>query len=283
MIRGVKHPHFMKGTIRNMNGIKLASFKGDVRLDAALRVLENAGFSPIFFEDEEEKGNYNGLILPMPSRRFWESEPKRVKNALSGLAGNGYIFLSEGAYFENEKEFKPFKIFDYSKDEDLLGINTIATCEGALALIISNTEYTLRCADVLLTGWGKLAKCLFHMLKKLGANPTVSARSASARAEVLSLGAEFVDLQNIVNPLKKADIIINTIPFPVIKNINHPLSGKLFLELASAPYGYDKKELEALGAKCIFAPALPTRFAPMSSGTAMGRAICRIISQNNII
>ena len=55
-----------------------------------------------------------------------------------------------------------------------------------------------------------------------------------------------------------------------------------FLDLASAPYGFDTKELTDLGAKCMVAPALPTKYAPKSSGYAIGRAVCRLCSELEI-
>ena len=149
---------------------------------------------------------------------------------------------------------------------------------------IENTKKTIRCSRVLLTGWGKLAKCLFHMLKDLNADITVCARSAAALAEVHSLGGEGVYLRDIYQKLDSSDIIINTIPHRIIhsENIRGGLSGKLFIELASSPYGFDCEELSPLGAKCISAPSLPAKYAPESSGIALGRAICRLCSEGEI-
>ena len=268
-----------------MNGILLACPLSDPRLTYAERVLTGAGLKICYPERDLQVESCNAIVLPMPSKRFVEGNPHRLDALLNGSSPNAVIFASDGAYLEGLDVLKGHKIWDYSLDEDLLTINTVATCEGAISLLISQTTKTLRCSRVLITGWGRLAKCLFYMLKRLNADLTICARSPTARGEILSLGCECVDINNIYNPIKASDIIVNTVPARLIdgSKITFDLKEKLFLELASPPYGYDPCELSALGARCVSAPALPSRFAPESSGLAIGRAICRIISEGNII
>lgn len=264
-----------------MNGIKIACPNGDKRLLHAARVLISAGFDVIFPQNKVIVPDCDGIVLPIPSNRFIDERAADFNVLLSHLKKNGRIFSSCPAYIEKLGVHPKELLFDYTSDEDFVSINTIATCEGALSIIISNTDKTIRCSKVLLTGWGKISKCLFQMLRKLNANVTVAARNPLAIGEVCALGSEGVYFRDIYKAIDASDVIVNTVPHPVIDTgeITGDVTGKLFLELASPPYGFDSEEMAALGAKSIIAPSLPTKYAPESSGKALGRAICRLCSE----
>lgn len=268
-----------------MHGIKIACPTGEPRLYHAAEILRGAGAQVIFTDNAATEPTCHGVILPIPSLRYITNEPESAQRLLSHLHEGGTVF----AYCADELSLlpmlSPYRIVDYSADEDFLTINTTASCEGALCLLIQSTDVTLRCAHILITGWGRLAKGLFFMLRSLGANITVAARDPRARGEVLSLGAEAIDIRDVGRGVCDADIIINTVPHRIMPRKALPLdiSKKVFLELASMPYGFDPNELSAEGALCIEAPSLPSRFAPRSSGLALGRALCRLCSEGNIL
>ncbi len=268
---------------RYMNGIITACASGDKRLDFAAEIISSALGKVIFPTEEAKEPICDGILLPIPTKRYLAEKPEEFSILLSHLKRGGYIFCSDASL--SPSEFADYKITSYATDEDFMGINTIATCEGALSIMIAETEKTLRCSRVLITGWGRLAKCLFFMLKRLNADVGVCARSRQARAEALTLGCDCGDICDIPYMIKSSDIIVNTIPAEILKkeDVTCSLSGKLFLELASAPYGFDRGSLSALGAKCVLAPALPSKFAPESSGKALGRAVCRLYSVDNTI
>lgn len=267
-----------------MNGIKIACPQGDIRLEYASNVLKSAGFEVVFPTAKTDEPTCDALLLPIPTPRFISADPDSLPMLLTHLKKGGRIFSSSPKLIADMGIWDEDKLFDYSSDPDFLAINTIATCEGALSIIISNTPKTLRCSNVVLTGWGRLAKCLFHMMRGLSANVSVAARRPEALSEIHSFGSEGVYFGEIYSIIKDADVIVNTVPARVIEGgiIRGGLSGKLFLDLASAPYGFDTKELTDLGAKCMVAPALPTKYAPKSSGYAIGRAVCRLCSELEI-
>lgn len=264
-----------------MNGIKIACPQGDPRLMYASRVLISGGFEVVFPKSPVTIPHCDVLLLPIPTKRFIDENPEYLRILLTHLKKDGRIFSSSSDYIAKSGIHPADKLYDYTADTDFISINTTATCEGALSIAISNTPKTIRCSRVLVTGWGKLAKCLFHMLKSLNAEVMVAARNPTALSEVHSLGSEGVYFGEIYNLIDSSDIIINTVPCRVIDRdkIRGGVSGKLFIELASAPFGFDADELSALGAKCILAPSLPSKYAPESSGYALGRAVCRLCSE----
>ena len=268
-----------------MNGKKFVLAQFDERLRYAAEVLQGAGAEVIFPNIPADAPSCDGLILPVPSERFIVSSPLELDLLLSHLKKGGAI-LSYGVRDPKYLSlFSPYRVIDYSADEDFQSINTISSAEGALSVLIENTKMTVRCAKILLTGWGKLAKCLYFMLRSLKADLVVCARSQTSRAEILSLGTEAVDICNIGSYIDRCDVVINTVPHPIISSMQLPddLSGKVFLELASAPFGYDSEEVKTRGALSVYAPSLPSRFAPRSSGYALGRAVCRLFSEHRSI
>ena len=268
-----------------MNGKKIALAQSDERLRYSASVLQGAGAEVIFPTELATTPSCDGIVLPVPSERFISSSPLELGLLLSHLKKGGLIFsygIRDPKYLSL---FSSYRIIDYSSDEDFQSINTISSAEGALSVLIENTKMTVRCAKIILTGWGKLARSLYFMLRSLKADLVVCARSPTARAEILSLGTECADIRDIGRYIDRCDVLINTVPHPSISSSDLPddLSGKVFLELASAPFGYDSKEVENRGGRSVYAPSLPSRYAPRSSGYALGRAICRLFSEHRSI
>ena len=59
----------------------------------------------------------------------------------------------------------------------------MATSEAALAILIENTEKTLFGSNILIIGYGRIAKILAEYLKALKANVTVCARKEIAKTK----------------------------------------------------------------------------------------------------
>ena len=79
-------------------------------------------------------------------------------------------------------------------------------------------------------------------------------------------------------------MLLNTIPAQVVgeRTLQALGAGKWILELASAPYGFDRDLAKALGLCCDVLPGLPARYAPISAARAVKRAIVRALSEAGI-
>ena len=77
-------------------------------------------------------------------------------------------------------------------------------------------ETGLSGAHVLLLGYGRIARLLARELQKAGALVTAAARSAEQRAWAEAEGVEALPLDALSGALGRFDVIIGTIPAPVL-------------------------------------------------------------------
>ena len=108
------------------------------------------------------------------------------------------------------------RLHDYGAREELLAANAVATAEGAIGVLLGETERTLWRSRVLVTGWGHVARALAPRLAALGAGVCVCARSPGARAWIAAEGLEALGLPELQDALPGCGIVINTVPAPML-------------------------------------------------------------------
>ena len=145
--------------------------------------------------------------------------------------------------------------------------------EGAIALL--RPETGLSGAHILLLGYGRIARLLARELQKAGALVTAAARSGEQRAWAEAEGIEALPLDALSGALDRFDVIIGTIPAPVL---TEPLlalvrQDALLLELASAPGGIDAAAAHERGLRYIRAPGLPAKYAPERAAVILRDAV----------
>lgn len=147
------------------------------------------------------------------------------------------------------------------------------TAEGAIALLRPETE--LSGAHILLLGYGRIARLLARELQKAGALVTAAARSGEQRAWAEAEGIEALPLDALSGALDRFDVIIGTIPAPVLTEPLLALVRKdaLLLELASAPGGIDAAAAHERGLRYIRAPGLPAKYAPERAAVILRDAV----------
>lgn len=147
------------------------------------------------------------------------------------------------------------------------------TAEGAIALL--RPETGLSGAHILLLGYGRIARLLARELQKAGALVTAAARSGEQRAWAESEGIEALPLDALSGALDRFDVIIGTIPAPVLTEPLLALVRKdaLLLELASAPGGIDAAAAHERGLRYIRAPGLPAKYAPERAAVILRDAV----------
>lgn len=147
------------------------------------------------------------------------------------------------------------------------------TAEGAIALL--RPETGLSGAHILLLGYGRIARLLARELQKAGALVTAAARSGEQRAWAEAEGIEALPLDALSGTLDRFDVIIGTIPAPVLTEPLLALVRKdaLLLELASAPGGIDAAAAHERGLRYIRAPGLPAKYAPDRAAVILRDAV----------
>ena len=147
------------------------------------------------------------------------------------------------------------------------------TAEGAIALL--RPETGLSGAHILLLGYGRIARLLARELQKAGALVTAAARSGEQRAWAEAEGIEALPLDALSGALDRFDVIIGTIPAPVLPEPLLALVRKdaLLLELASAPGGIDAAAAHERGLRYIRAPGLPAKYAPERAAVILRDAV----------
>lgn len=147
------------------------------------------------------------------------------------------------------------------------------TAEGAIALL--RPETGLSGAHILLLGYGRIARLLARELQKAGALVTAAARSGEQRAWAEAESIEALPLDALSGALDRFDVIIGTIPAPVLTEPLLALVRKdaLLLELASAPGGIDAAAAHERGLRYICAPGLPAKYAPERAAVILRDAV----------
>ena len=109
----------------------------------------------------------------------------------------------------------------------------------------------------------------------------VSARRKLQQTQAECIGYKTVDFDKINFASDSFDYIFNTVP----ENIFLPeIAGKiegLYFELASAPYGIDKKYFESNKKSYIFAGALPGRYYPYQSAEKLAEITVQYLKTRN--
>lgn len=197
----------------------------------------------------------------------------------------GKIFIT-GSIKDNirkELEEKYLEVIDIMKRDDLAILNTIATAEGTIEVAIKNTDKILQGSRVLILGFGRVGKIVANKFSKLSAIVTCAARKISDLAWIKAYGYNSLNINDMLYDLKEFDIIINTVPQPVLKEkeLKHIDSEALLIDLASAPGGIDGKTATTMGLNFIWALALPGRIAPSSSAKFIKDTIYTILAERS--
>ena len=165
--------------------------------------------------------------------------------------------------------------FDYARDETLALENAELTAEAALPPLLARLPCPLRGSRILILGFGRIGKRLAWKLHTLGAAVTVAARRPEALTLARILGLQAEPLGPQLQGLAVYDAVVNTVPAPVICDVQ--LSAirpdAALLELASLPGGFCPAAAERAG--YLAARGLPGVYAPEAAAAVIRRAIFR--------
>ena len=157
----------------------------------------------------------------------------------------------------------------YYLDPQFNAENALLTAEAALSLLMRRSPDHIAGMRVLVAGYGRIGSRLADLLRGLGAEVTVAARSGEARSLARLRGHNSVDINNISGTF---DAVLNTVPAPVLTG---DYGKAVCLDLASAPGGWSDG---TLAARC---PGLPGLYAPRSAANLMAEAIYRVMEDRH--
>lgn len=173
------------------------------------------------------------------------------------------------------------ELIDYYQREELTVSNAVATTEGALSLVMSETPATLWRSRALVIGFGRIGKLLAHRLRGLCAEVSVSARSHADFAWINAYGYKALDTRSLSGELGDFDIVLNTVPALILNEtlLCELKPGVLCVDLASKPGGIDFSAASAAGVRAIWALGLPGETAPLSSAGFILDAVYNILDE----
>lgn len=181
--------------------------------------------------------------------------------------------------FKRQMEINNVTYVDLIELDEVALLNAIPTAEGAIVKAMEMTDITMHGANVLVLGFGRVAKILTDKLKGLNANVFCAARKQKDLAHIKALGYNVVDINNMLDTIDKMDIIFNTVPTMILgeKKLIKLNKNTVIIDLASAPGGVDFSAAEALGIKACLELAIPTKVAPKSAASYLKQSIDSII------
>ena len=210
----------------------------------------------------EPNGTVSHLLLPVPCRLSLTAlEPllaKLPKN-ITVICGSPDFELPSG-----------YIIRDLLQDESYLAQNAAITAHCAMQLMADKLPVILCQQNILILGWGRIAKCLARLLHAAGNHVTIAARKEKDRATARSLLYDTVAFPDAESKLQDYRVICSTIPAPVLTGSQIALCRDdcLLLDLASVK-GMDSDRV-------IHARGLPGKMAPESAGILIGETIRRL-------
>ena len=171
------------------------------------------------------------------------------------------------------------KVVDIMKEEELVVLNTIATAEGAIDVAIRNTDTTIHGSNILILGFGRVAKEVANKFHGLSAKVTCAARKKEDLAWIKAFGYKEVNINELGDDLKEYDIIINTVPHMIIdkEEMQYMKKNVLLIDLASSPGGINTEDAQKMNLKVVWALALPGKVAPVTSAEFIKQTIYNIV------
>ena len=200
------------------------------------------------------------ILLPVP---IFPVGDGYLAHILSDLPDN--VIISGGNL--HSELFRGYKTVDFLKDPFYQAENAAITASAAIGIVEKQLGTTLEGCPVLVTGWGRIGKCLQKQLEARGAVVTVAARKDTDRAMIRALGSRGISFRDASVELTHYRVIVNTVPEMLLPDpVIQP--DCVILELASQP--------GISGVNIIDGRGLPGKLAPKASGKLIARTFIRL-------
>jgi dipicolinate synthase subunit A len=213
---------------------------------------------------------------------FAPASPVRIipdRRSLAGMRKPAHIVLGQAdANLKAHCIELGITLHEYESDTALMFMRGPAIVEGLLKVMIENTDITIHKSKVCVVGQGTIGFLVTRCMVTLGAYTHVAARNAVQRAAAHAAGAEAHTLEALEGLAPDIDVIVSTVPAPVVgRNVLMRLpSHALVVDLAAPPGGVDREAAAELGVKFVWARGMGMR-APKTVGGSQWEGIRRRI------
>lgn len=290
-----------------LTGMQIAVIGGDARQLEIIRKLTelDARLSLIGFEqldhaftgavkekiDEVDFSNIDAIILPVPGTNLegqvetiFSNEKVVLTEEMLGKTPEHCTVYSgiSNAYLNGiTKQSKRTLVLLFERD-DVAIYNSIPTVEGTIMMAIQHTDFTIHGSNVTVLGLGRCGMSVARTFAALGAKVKVGARKSEHLARITEMGLTPFHLNDLVNHVKDADILINTAPHLIVTAlvISQMPSHTLIIDLASKPGGTDFRYAEKRGIKALLAPGLPGIVAPKTAGQILANVLAQLLQDD---
>lgn len=175
-----------------------------------------------------------------------------------------------------------WNLVEIGEDDELAYLNAVPTAEGAVRLAQELAQKTIHQSRALVMGFGRCGTILAHLLRNMGAETYVYARSNGDLARAIALGFVKVSQVELVETFSRMDLVFNTVPAAIVGRelleVSQPKV--IVIDIASKPGGVDFKLAEELKRVAVLAPGLPGKCVPETAGRILGSVLPRLIVEN---
>lgn len=167
------------------------------------------------------------------------------------------------------------KLVNLFERDDVAIYNSIPTVEGTIMMVIQNTDTTIHSSNTIVLGFGRTGMSVSRAFAALGAKVRVGTVRSEDMARITEMGLTPFHLKELNNVVSDADVIINTIPAPILKaNVISKMPLNTFIiDIASKPGGTDFRFAKKRGINALLAPGLPGIVAPKTAGKIIANVL----------
>lgn len=265
----------------------IAVLSGDKRQYYINQYLNQQGY-PAYLKSTMDFNNDEYIICSTPLCKkgkyvncdFYSSFP--IETFLKLLKPNQTIF--GGSIPKEIRNSSNIKFIDVLDDENVVWNNAVLTAEGLVSYIIDNTDFTINNARILILGFGKCGINIARILDALSGKISIYDHTAIHLTQARAYGYEGIYYEDLVNYMNRFDIIINTVPKEIFKEIHYSKikrSCSLF-EIASSPYGFNEDFVNKYRLSLITCLGIPGVTAPKSAGELIAKSIISYLERTEI-
>jgi len=283
--------------------IKIALIGGDVRQLYCGRALSDYGFECCIYgleKADENVGNCTKcrnitdclagcsfVILPLPLSTDGDNvnmpfsgDVLTVSELLSCIDKDSIVFAGKVSQaIKTQALDRGIRIFDYNEREEFSIANAYLTAESAVGIAMNSLNTSLKGMKTLVIGYGRIGKCLCHILKALGADVYASARKKRDFEWIRAYGYSSVNTADINEVFDGCKLIFNTVPHLLLdcRKLAELDDDCTVIDLASRPGGVDFDCAKLNGINVIWALGLPGKKLYKSAGKVQADVIMSIL------
>ncbi|MDQ0169986.1 dipicolinate synthase subunit DpsA [Paenibacillus tundrae] len=245
-------------------GIELQELDDEVFASADVLIL------PVVGCDDQGKVNTSFSELPIFLK----------KEHVAALPEHCIVFTGMAKPFlRNLCQENGLRLIEVLNRDDIALYNSIPTAEGAIAMAIRETDFTIHGSECIVLGLGRTGFTMAKTLQGLGANVRVGIRREEDVARATIMGWKPFMTTDLAAQTGEVDLLFNTIPTMIItaQILSRMPQKAVIIDLASAPGGCDFRYAEKRGMKALLAPGLPGIVAPKTAGGIIADALIRLL------